>query len=71
MRAKIACFWLVCLAGSWQAAARHRPYRVNPHIDFVLLDANPLQNIRHTRRIEAVIIDGRLVEAPEAVSGHH
>jgi imidazolonepropionase-like amidohydrolase len=28
--------------------------------DMVLLDANPLQDIGHTRRIAAVIVNGRL-----------
>ncbi len=27
--------------------------------DFVLLEANPLENIRHTRRINAVVVNGR------------
>lgn len=30
--------------------------------DLVLLDANPLDNIRHTRRIHAVVVDGRLLD---------
>ena len=30
--------------------------------DLVLLDANPLDDIRNTRRIHAVIINGRLLE---------
>ena len=28
--------------------------------DLVLLDANPLENIRNTQRIQAVVADGRL-----------
>ena len=34
--------------------------------DLVLLDANPLLDIRNTRRIAAVIADGRLVSRPSA-----
>ncbi len=34
---------------------------VGKRADLVLLDANPLQQIRHTRRIRAVILGGRLV----------
>jgi imidazolonepropionase-like amidohydrolase len=30
--------------------------------DMVLLDANPLQDIANTRRINAVILDGRLMD---------
>jgi imidazolonepropionase-like amidohydrolase len=33
--------------------------------DLVLLDANPLNDIANTRRIAAVIVDGRLVDAAE------
>ena len=33
--------------------------------DLVLLDANPLENIAHTRRISAVIVGGRYVERAE------
>jgi imidazolonepropionase-like amidohydrolase len=33
--------------------------------DLVLLDANPLSNIRNTRRITAVVASGRLFSAPE------
>jgi imidazolonepropionase-like amidohydrolase len=30
--------------------------------DLVLLDANPLQDIRHTQRIRAVVVRGRLMD---------
>lgn len=30
--------------------------------DLVLLDASPLEDIRNTRRIRAVVIDGRLLD---------
>jgi hypothetical protein len=33
--------------------------------DLVLLDANPLEDIQHTRRIHAVIVRGRLVDADQ------
>lgn len=33
--------------------------------DLVLLDANPLEDIRNTRRIEAVVLDGRLLDREE------
>jgi len=33
--------------------------------DLVLLDGNPLRDIRQTRRIAAVMIDGRLIDAAE------
>ncbi|MBC8117491.1 MAG: amidohydrolase family protein [Candidatus Saccharimonas sp.] len=33
--------------------------------DLVLLDANPLQDIRYTRRIRAVVLKGRLVSREE------
>lgn len=33
--------------------------------DLVLLDANPLEDIRHTRKIEAVVMDGRLLDCDE------
>jgi imidazolonepropionase-like amidohydrolase len=32
--------------------------------DVVLLDANPLENIRHTRAIRAVVLNGRLLDRP-------
>jgi imidazolonepropionase-like amidohydrolase len=32
--------------------------------DLVLLDADPLADIRHTRRIAAVIVRGRLLDRP-------
>jgi hypothetical protein len=32
--------------------------------DLILLDANPLQDIRHTRRIAAVLVRGRLLAKP-------
>jgi len=36
--------------------------------DLVLLDANPLQNIINTRRIAAVIWNGRVIDAAERVA---
>jgi imidazolonepropionase-like amidohydrolase len=33
--------------------------------DLVLLDANPLRNIRNTRRIAAVIVNGRAITGDE------
>jgi len=33
--------------------------------DLVLLDANPLTDIRNTRRIVAVVANGRLIDAAE------
>ena len=33
--------------------------------DLVLLDANPLEDIRNTQRIRAVVADGRLLERAE------
>jgi cytosine/adenosine deaminase-related metal-dependent hydrolase len=30
--------------------------------DLILLDANPLDNIRHTQQIRAVIINGKLLD---------
>jgi adenine deaminase len=33
--------------------------------DLVLLDANPLEDIRHTRRIAAVVLNGRLLRRDE------
>jgi imidazolonepropionase-like amidohydrolase len=30
--------------------------------DLVLLDANPLEDIRHTQRIRAVVFDGKLLD---------
>ncbi|MGH7679665.1 MAG: amidohydrolase family protein [Gemmatimonadaceae bacterium] len=33
--------------------------------DLVLLDANPLRDIRHTRRIAAVVSNGRLIDSKE------
>jgi imidazolonepropionase-like amidohydrolase len=33
--------------------------------DLVLLDGNPLENIRNVRRIEAVLVNGKLIERDE------
>jgi imidazolonepropionase-like amidohydrolase len=33
--------------------------------DLVVLDANPLEDIRHTREIHAVVLDGRFIDAEE------
>ena len=33
--------------------------------DFLVLDDNPLDDIRHTRRIAAIVMDGRFIDAPE------
>jgi len=33
--------------------------------DFLILDDNPLDDIRHTRHISAVVIDGRFIDATE------
>ena len=33
--------------------------------DLLLLDANPLQDIRNTRRISAVVANGKLYAGPE------
>jgi imidazolonepropionase-like amidohydrolase len=33
--------------------------------DLVLLDANPLDDIRNTQRIRAVVVDGRLYRRPD------
>ena len=33
--------------------------------DFLLLDANPLDDIRHTRRISAIIMNGRFIDGSE------
>ena len=40
--------------------------------DLVLLDADPLRDIRHTRRIHAVVFDGRLLDPPalQAIHAH-
>ena len=37
--------------------------QVGKRADLVLLEANPLADIRHTRRIAAVIADGRVIDA--------
>lgn len=37
--------------------------------DLVLLDANPLEDIGNTRRIRAVVVDGRLLERPALTPG--
>ena len=34
---------------------------VGKHADLLLLDADPLQDIRHTQRLHAVVLDGRLL----------
>jgi imidazolonepropionase-like amidohydrolase len=41
--------------------------RINPgfEADLLVLDADPLVDIRHTRRIHAVILDGRFIDAGE------
>lgn len=41
--------------------------RIKPgfEADLVVLDADPLVDIRHTRRIHAVILDGRFIDAGE------
>lgn len=46
------------------AAMMKRPL---PATDFILLAANPLHDIRNTRRIEAVIRNGRMVARPNSV----
>ena len=33
--------------------------------DLVLLDANPLEDIHHTREIRAVVVNGRLIDRAE------
>jgi len=33
--------------------------------DLVLLDANPLEDIKNTRKIAAVVLSGRLIERAE------
>jgi hypothetical protein len=40
--------------------------------DLLLLNANPLEDIRHTRRIEAVLFDGNLYDraALDQISEH-
>ena len=38
---------------------------VGKRADLLLLDANPLQAISHTRRIQAVVLDGRLLRRAE------
>ena len=38
--------------------------------DLVLLDANPLADIRNTRRIRAVVANGRWVPLPPATLNH-
>ena len=40
--------------------------------DLLLLDANPLQDVRNTRRISAVVFDGRLYDKPalQAIDQH-
>jgi imidazolonepropionase-like amidohydrolase len=37
--------------------------------DLVLLDADPLEDISHTRKIRAVVVGGRLVPVAELRSG--
>ena len=47
--------------------------QVGKRADLVLLDADPLQNIRNVRQISAVVLRGRLVRKPEIdriVAGH-
>jgi imidazolonepropionase-like amidohydrolase len=41
---------------------------VGKRADLVLLDANPLQDIRHARRIHAVLLDGRVLLRVETAS---
>jgi len=43
---------------------------VGKRADLVLLDADPLTDIRSTRRIASVIKDGRLVDRPSIVTSH-
>jgi len=41
---------------------------VGKRADLVLLDANPLTDIRNTRRIRAVLLDGHLLTHPALVA---
>jgi imidazolonepropionase-like amidohydrolase len=43
----------------------------NKWADFVALDADPLADIRNTRRIRAVIANGRLFDAVDLARFHH
>lgn len=36
-----------------------------PRADLLVLDANPLDDVAHTRRIHAVVVDGRYIDADE------
>jgi Amidohydrolase family len=38
---------------------------IGKRADLLLLDANPLTDIRHTQRIRAVVLDGRLFQRPD------
>jgi imidazolonepropionase-like amidohydrolase len=42
-------------------AAESGTVSTGKHADLVLLDADPLRNVRNTRRIDAVVLDGRLL----------
>lgn len=42
-------------------SASHGSVAVGKRADLVLLDADPTRDIRHTRRIHAVVLDGRLL----------
>ena len=39
--------------------------RTGKIVDLVLLDANPLENIRNTKRLQAVVVNGRYLAKEE------
>jgi imidazolonepropionase-like amidohydrolase len=54
------------LPAEWLRTVHDRgTVEIGKRADLVLLDANPLEQIRHTRRISAVIIGGRYLDRGE------